>query len=68
MNALAQRDAFIPVRQLTDGVATTSSGLTGIGNLYAQPRLRAMLDETGFGLINNCEGEVANPTKGSTGR
>lgn len=67
MAPVAQRDAFVGLRELTDGVSTSSSGLTGIGQLYVQPRLRAMLDSAGFGFINNCEGETVNPVKGTTG-
>ena len=67
MNALAQRDAFVGIRELTNGVDTSCTGLTRVGDLYAHPRLRAMLDEAGFGFVNNCEGAVVNPVKGTTG-
>lgn len=67
MAPVAQRDAFVGLRELTDGVSTSSSGLTGIGQLYVQPRLRAMLDSAGFGFINNCEGE-RQPSQGDNRR
>jgi hypothetical protein len=65
--AWGHRDAIVGTRELVNTNQTTASGLTAVGSLYAQSRLRAILDAAGFSFINNCEIETVDPVKGKTG-
>jgi hypothetical protein len=65
--AWGHRDAIVGARELVNTGQSTASGLTAVGNLHAQPRLRAILDAAGFSFINNYELETVDPIKGTTG-
>lgn len=64
---MGQRDQWISAREIPAVGSPGGRTLAAVQTFFARPEWQSILSQTSLSLINNCEIEIKDPIKGSTG-
>ena len=64
---MGQRDQWISAREIPAVGSPGGRTLADVQTFFARPEWQSILSQIGLSLINNCEIEIKDPIKGSTG-